>query len=72
MTKETLIAVGEAAYGKSWKTALANDLGVNRQRIRQWLKDERSLPDLSDDLFDILEKRKALIRNMQSLLRVQK
>lgn len=66
MKKETLIAAGEAAYGKSWKTALANDLGVNRQRIRQWLKDERPLPDLKDDLFVILEMRKNLIEKTQS------
>lgn len=69
ITKEILIAAGEAAFGKSWKTALAQELNINRQRIRQWLKGERPLPDLSDDLLLVLEKRKQLIEFTQNQLK---
>jgi hypothetical protein len=63
MEKEFLISAGHALYGERWQTSLARDLGLSdARRIRQWLADERPIPDgLRGDLISLLSKRKMLI-----------
>jgi len=44
--KEILIESGKVLYGERWQTDLARDLGLSdARRIRQWLADERPIPD---------------------------
>lgn len=70
MKKEKLIEAGRAAYGDNWKSSILRDLGLNhRQRITQWLNDERPIPQLEPELIAILETRKSAIDNAISVLK---
>ena len=73
MKKEKLIEAGRAAYGDNWKSSILRDLGLNhRQRITQWLNDERPIPQLEPELIAILETRKVHgdIRHLEIILGV--
>lgn len=48
MTKEQLTAIGQALYGTQWQSDLARALNIDSRRVRQWLNDERPLPDWLD------------------------
>lgn len=63
MSKELLIAAGEALYGDRWQTPLARDLGLpDGRRVRQWLNDERPIPEgLRVTLRGLLEGRRITI-----------
>ena len=39
-----LEAYGWALYGRSWKTAMAEDLGVDARRITHWVQSTRPVP----------------------------
>lgn len=39
-----LEAHGWALYGRTWKTAMAEDLGVDARRITHWLQGTRPVP----------------------------
>ena len=39
-----LEAHGFALYGKSWKTAIADDLGVDARRVTHWIQGTRPVP----------------------------
>lgn len=39
-----LEAHGYALYGRSWKTAMATDLGIDARRITHWLQGTRPVP----------------------------
>lgn len=55
MTKDTLIQIGQVLYGTQWQSDMARALGIDSRRIRQWLADERPLPDwLEDELQTLL------------------
>lgn len=55
MTKEQLITIGQALYGTQWQSNLARALNIDSRRVRQWLNDERPLPDwLSGEIKNIL------------------
>jgi len=44
--KEELMAAGRALYGDRWKAELARALGISDgRRIRQWLSDDRPIPE---------------------------
>ena len=43
-SKARLEAYGYALYGRSWKTAMAADLGVDARRITHWLAGTRPVP----------------------------
>lgn len=45
MTKEQLTEIGQALYGTQWQSDLARALNIDSRRVRQWLNDERPLPD---------------------------
>lgn len=40
MKAEVLAAVGSALYGRRWKTALADDLGVTYRTLHRWVSDD--------------------------------
>lgn len=44
MTPDELIEAGEALYGKGWKSAVANLLGIDYRRIKHWLDQTRPIP----------------------------
>ena len=57
MSKELLIAAGEALYGDRWQTPLARDLGLtDGRRVRQWLSGERPIPESVWDALPVLLK----------------
>lgn len=57
LTKEKLAQAGQALYGERWQTDLANALDIDNRRVRQWLSDERPIPDwLTGELIILLEK----------------
>ena len=57
MTPTTLNRVGTALYGCFWQTQLADDLGVNARTLRRWLSQEMPIPDLRDELREIVKER---------------
>ena len=55
-----LEAHGWALYGRSWKTAMAEDLGVDARRITHWVQGTRPVPaGVWLDLQKIAQKRLA-------------
>ncbi|UZA25342.1 helix-turn-helix domain-containing protein [Moraxella bovis] len=66
MTKDRLIAIGQALYGTQWQSDLARALDIDSRRVRQWLNDERGLPDwLDDELKKLLDDK---IKQCQALM----
>ncbi|MBE9597166.1 hypothetical protein [Moraxella sp. K2450] len=56
-----------ALYGTQWQSDLARALGIDSRRVRQWLNDERGLPDwLDNELQTLLDNK---IRQCQALMR---
>ncbi|AKG07048.1 hypothetical protein AAX06_01335 [Moraxella bovoculi] len=45
MTKEQLTEIGQTLYGTQWQSDLARALNIDSRRVRQWINDERPLPD---------------------------
>ncbi|UYZ74519.1 helix-turn-helix domain-containing protein [Moraxella bovis] len=66
MTPDQLTAIGTALYGTQWQSDLARALNVDSRRVRQWLKEERPIPDWLDDELKVLLNEK--ISLCQSLL----
>lgn len=48
MTLDQLTQIGQVLYGTQWQSDMARALGIDSRRIRQWLADERPLPDWLD------------------------
>ncbi|EKO3612166.1 hypothetical protein M3914_003377 [Vibrio metschnikovii] len=63
MEKKVLLEkTGRALYGERWQSDLARDLKLDSRRIRQWLSDDRPIPDgVVNDLKDLLQERRSLI-----------
>jgi hypothetical protein len=45
MKPEALEQVGEALYGAQWRTALAQQLGINERTVRRWSAGTSPIPD---------------------------
>ncbi len=59
MTPATLNRIGTALFGGYWQTQLADALGVNPRTVRRWVSGELPIPDLREELLDIISKREA-------------
>lgn len=58
-----LTTYGYALYGRSWKTAMAEDLNVDARRITHWLQSTRPVPSgVWSDLQKIAHNRLADIQ----------
>lgn len=44
MTRDDLIAAGEALFGPRWQSDVARLLAVDDRRVRAWLAGERPIP----------------------------
>lgn len=56
---DKLEKIGKALFGRSWKKALAEALGVDERRITHWLQCTRPVPDgVWIDLKKVAEQRK--------------
>lgn len=64
--KMFIIESGKALYGDRWQTDLARDLGhSDGRRVRQWLNDERPIPDnIRIQIVNLLIERKKTIDNV--------
>lgn len=70
MTKYQLAAIGSALYGTQWQSDLARALDIDSRRVRQWLNNERPLPDwLDGELNQLLQDKITLC---QSLITIKK
>ncbi len=70
MTKDQLSTIGTALYGTQWQSDLARALDIDSRRVRQWLNDERPLPDwLDGELNQLLQDKITLC---QSLITIKK
>ncbi|MDO4224029.1 MAG: transcriptional regulator [Acinetobacter sp.] len=66
MNKTQLIAIGQALYGTQWQSDLARALDIDSRRVRQWLNDERPIPEwLARELKILLQNK---INQCQDLL----
>lgn len=45
MTPEQLIEIGEAIYGKNWKSPMAKDLSVKYRTVLRWANGTFSVPE---------------------------
>lgn len=45
MTPTQFAKIGEALYGPSWRTALADALKVGERTVRRWEKGDSPIPD---------------------------
>jgi hypothetical protein len=59
LTPATLNRIGTALFGGYWQTQLADALGVNPRTVRRWVSGELPIPDLREELLDIISKREA-------------
>lgn len=44
MTRDDLVAAGEALYGPRWQSEVARLLSIDDRRVRAWLAGERPIP----------------------------
>ena len=69
MTPELLRKVGRALYGRVYKRALSEDLGINERTVRRWLKGEFNMPpDVSDKCRKLVIARIATLWNLRKEL----
>lgn len=55
LTTTQLTAIGVALYGTQWQSDLARALSVDSRRVRQWLNNERPIPEwLQGELITLL------------------
>lgn len=67
MNKNDLIRIGQALYGDVWQSNLARELDIDSRRVRQWLKDERPIPDwLLPELIKLLNSKYLEIKEILS------
>lgn len=61
--KVLLAQTGVALFGERWQTSLGRALGFpDGRRVRQWLSEDRPLPDsLEADLTGLLKERQQLV-----------
>lgn len=72
LTITQLTAIGQALYGTQWQSDLARALSVDSRRVRQWLNDERPIPEwLSSELNTLLTKNIDDCRHLQQALASQ-
>ncbi len=45
ISRDKFIAAGRAVYGGTWKSALAEKLGVSRQQVHRWANGEAPIPE---------------------------
>ena len=72
ITKDLLTKIGQALYGTQWQSDLARALNVDSRRVRQWLNDERPIPEwLSSELNALLAKNIDDCQHLQQTLSKQ-
>lgn len=55
LTTTQLTTIGQALYGTQWQSDLARALSVDSRRVRQWLNNERPIPEwLQGELITLL------------------
>lgn len=60
MTPALLTRAGVALYGRDFKGALADDLGVTSATVRRWCSGREAIPDgLRTELLALFERRQA-------------
>ena len=57
MTPSLLEKIGVALYGPRWQADLARDLGVAPRSVQRWLTGDRGIPDLRQELIDLINQR---------------
>ena len=58
MTPSQLAVFGRSIYGSSWKSDLADALGVNRATVRRWLAGETVMKEKNErDIHELLAKK---------------
>lgn len=69
LTTNQLTAIGVALYGTQWQSDLARALSVDSRRVRQWLNDERPIPEwLPNELNVLLGKNIDDCQQLQQVL----
>lgn len=69
ITKDLLTKVGQALYGTQWQSDLARALSVDSRRVRQWLNDERPIPEwLQGELITLLSANIDECQQLQQML----
>ncbi|OOS03287.1 hypothetical protein SAMN02745664_12328 [Moraxella cuniculi DSM 21768] len=72
MSKDKLTAIGQALYGTQWQSDLARALNIDSRRVRQWLNDERGLPDwLEGELNRLLTDKITLCQSLLDIAKQQ-
>lgn len=72
LTATQLTAIGVALYGTQWQSDLARALNVDSRRVRQWLNNERPIPEwLSSELNTLLIKNIDDCKHLQQALASQ-
>ena len=57
MNPDLLKKIGVALYGLRWQADLARDLGVAPRSMQRWLTGDRGIPDLRQELIDLIKQR---------------
>lgn len=69
LTTNQLTAIGVALYGTQWQSDLARALNVDSRRVRQWLNNERPIPEwLPNELNVLLSKNIDDCQQLQQVL----
>lgn len=72
MTRERLRTIGAAVYGRNWKSAMGEDLGVTRQTVDNWDNGRHPPPgDISVRLMRVIRARQSGERRQAKLRAVE-
>lgn len=69
MNHTTLRAVGEALFGPRWQCELAHELAVSSRTMRRWAADTADIPDIRNELREIIARRRAALQTLDRALR---
>ncbi len=67
---ENLKMIGEALFGRSWKTALSEEIGHKSWRMIQFYADgQRKIPDATwEDIKQVVSRRRKILEDLNESL----
>ena len=70
MDREIFITICRAAYGENFATPISRELNVTDRSVRRWVSGQYAIPDIGDELIQILERRAREIEDACRLARL--
>lgn len=69
LSTQQLTDAGKLLYGNQWQTDMANALGIDARRVRDWLQERRPIPiGITWEVIDLLKDKSKKTQEMSAEL----